>query len=115
MHVDVLRYETPEGETSYRACEAGRGEAIVAAHRRELRRSRVKRIALAAVLGLLTLAYVGLILQQVDLAVIAGGVLLITTVLVVHRRGEPGVPEPVEESIQLVDAEKRYDLDVRPS
>ncbi len=116
MLVDVLAYETPAGETSYRACDAGEGAAIVAAHRREVRTQRVRRWAILLLLGV-PLAVYGIVVIREPFLTVLGFASLLTVALVARSQqesdGDP-VPELVAESIRLAVAEQRYDLDVTP-
>src|SRR6056297_1969873 len=54
--VDVLAYDRPDGETAYRAVEAGRASEVVAAHEDEYRK---RRLLLRALAGLVAAVMVG--------------------------------------------------------
>src|SRR6056297_3026359 len=62
--VDVLAYDQPDGETAYRAVEAGRAGEIVAAHEDELRKRRLVLLACAGVASAAALGYTLLIVQR---------------------------------------------------
>lgn len=117
MLVDVLRYETPDGE-SLRAVEAGRGRAVVEAHRRWARRRRLSGLGLAVAVVVAVAGY-GVLVAGVPVPVVAGvvAVAVLGIVGVGRSRARAGDPTPelVAESVRLAEAASRYDLDVTPA
>ncbi|WP_436931804.1 hypothetical protein [Halosimplex halobium] len=105
--VDVLRYETEEGPV-YRAAPAGDGEAIVAAHERELRKRRVGRL-LATGSVVVAVVVTGAIMESV--AVTVAGLLFVAVVHVSKDDADEAVPELVERNQFRRDAERAYDLE----
>lgn len=119
MLVDVLRYETPDGE-SLRAVEAGRGRAVVEAHRRWARRRRLSGLGLAVAVVVAVAGY-GVLVAGVSVPVpVVAGVVAVAVLGIVGvgrsraRAGDP-TPELVAESVRLAEAASRYDLDVTPA
>lgn len=117
MLVDVLRYETPDGE-SLRAVEAGRGRPVVEAHRRWARRRRLSGLGLAVAVVVAVGGY-GVLVAGVPVPVVAGvvAVAVLGIVGVGRSRARAGDPTPelVAESVRLAEAASRYDLDVTPA
>lgn len=107
--VDVLRYETPEGET-YRPIEAGRGQAVVDAHRREVRKRKVVRWLLLAFVAAFAVGY-GAFVSRPLLGALTGAIVLVVAYLQDDRWTEEMVPELVERGIRARDAEARYELE----
>jgi hypothetical protein len=108
--VDVLRYETDDGP-AYKAVEAGRGEQIVWAHRREQRKQKLVRYGAAIVLsaGLLGFSIFSFgVLVTAVLGVLLAGVLAYGLLV----RDDPDfAPVIVEEHVQSTDAKAKYDLE----
>jgi hypothetical protein len=109
--VDVLRYETPDGP-SYRAIESGRGEQIVAAHEREVRKRRLLRWILLGGIAVAVAGY-GVFVDQVVL----GGAAAVVVLAAGYWQGGIGdeaIPELVERNTYRDRAAEAYDLDVVP-
>ncbi|QPV64840.1 hypothetical protein I7X12_09645 [Halosimplex litoreum] len=106
--VDVLRYETDEGPV-YRATPAGEGEAVVAAHEREVRERRTGRL-LATGTVVAAIVLTGVVMESV-VATVAG--LLFVAVVHVSKDDDhdESVPELVERNQFRRDAERAYDLE----
>ncbi|MFC7140731.1 hypothetical protein ACFQMA_12985 [Halosimplex aquaticum] len=106
--VDVLRYHTDDGPV-YRTIEAGRGEAVVGAHERELRKRRLLRYLIAGAVALASAGY-GALADSLLLGV-AGGALFVGVVSVTGADDEELVPKLVEQDIDRRDAERRYEIE----
>ncbi|WP_123534978.1 hypothetical protein [Halosimplex salinum] len=107
--VDVLRYQTDDGPV-YRAVPAGDGEAVVAAHERELRKRRSLRWAVGVAVALTSVGY-GLLTESPLLGLLGGGIVA-AALLVGGDDGEALVPELVERSVFRHDAARQYGLEV---
>ncbi|WP_459193347.1 hypothetical protein [Halosimplex sp. J119] len=106
--VDVLRYETDDGPV-YRSVEAGRGEAVVDAHQRELRKRRLSQHLVAGVLALAIAGY-GMFTESLLLGALGAAAVIVATI--VGRTGEDEmVPQLVEQNIYPHDAEREYDIE----
>jgi len=110
--VDVLRYETPRGD-SHRSIESGRGEEVVAAHGREVRKRRQLRWAVLALVTLVVVGY-GAFTSRLLVGAIAGVIILGAAYWQTRDLDEGAVPEVVDRNMYLDRAESEYDLDARP-
>jgi len=112
--VDVLAYDLPGGDVSYRAVEAGRGSEVVAAHEAEFRKRRALRWALGGLVALVALAYSLLIAQRPLLGVVVSVAVLGLLASRSTPRSE-AVPSVVAERLDRHEAARKYELDVIPS
>ncbi|WP_415379723.1 hypothetical protein [Halosimplex sp. TS25] len=106
--VDVLRYATDDGPV-YRTIEAGRGEVVVDAHERELRKRRLLRYLIAGVVALASIGY-GVLADSLLIGV-AGGVVFVSVVSVTGADDDEMVPELVERNALRRDAEREYEIE----
>lgn len=111
--VDVIRYETGTG-ADYRAVNAGRGEAVVAAHQAEARKRRLVRYGAAAVVALLAFGYGVIIWESVVRGVLyAGAVVGVAAYYRRYRDTRSPVPELVAEDVDTDRAVDEYDINTR--
>ncbi|WP_137287365.1 hypothetical protein [Halorussus salinisoli] len=112
--VDVLAYDQPDGETVYRAVEAGRASDVVAAHEAEYRKRRGILWAFAGMAAVASVGYSLLIVQRPLFGVVAAlGVLGVVR----HRssKKERFVPSVAAERLDRSEAVRQYDVETIPS
>ncbi|WP_128475983.1 hypothetical protein [Halorussus pelagicus] len=112
--VDVLAYDQPNDETTYRAVEAGRAGEIVAAHEDELRKRRLVLLAFAGVASAAALGYTLLVVQRPLFGLVAVLGALGLTVYQAWKM-KRFVPTVVAESVERRDAAEQYDFETIPS
>ena len=112
--VDVLAYDQPDGETAYRAVEAGRAGEIVAAHEDELRKRRLVLLAFAGVASAAALGYTLLIVQRPLFGLVA---VLGAFGLTVYQASKMKrfVPTVAAEGVERREAAEEYDFETIPS
>ncbi|MFC4448243.1 hypothetical protein [Halorussus aquaticus] len=112
--VDVLAYERSDGETVYKAVEAGRGQEIVAAHEDEYRKRRGVLWAFAAVAAAIAVGYTVLFVQR-PLWGVVGALGVFALVTRRSSKMERLVPSVAAERLNRRDAAGEYDLETIPS
>ncbi|UPW00543.1 hypothetical protein M0R88_00210 [Halorussus gelatinilyticus] len=107
--VDVLAYDQPDGETAYRAVEAGRAAEVVAAHEDEYRKRRIILWGFAAIASAVAVGYTLLIAQRPLFGVVAtvGAFALAKYRTTKMKRFVPSV---AAEGVRRRDAAERYDV-----
>jgi hypothetical protein len=112
--VDVLAYDQPDGETVYRAVEAGRASEVVAAHENEYRKRRAIFLTFAGLAAAVAVGYSLLIVQRPLFGVVAALGLI---GLAKHRswKMERLVPSVAAEGLTRREAARQYDVEAIPS